>query len=418
MSAAYQEKIRQEERKRKAAEADKLQKELLKKSKPQPKPSASATPTPASALKSSPATRKLQQSPSNSRSASAATSAATSAAASSSKAKKLPTSPVLPLRQMRRPSPSRVIRKLETESPSASSTSKSSIKQDTEVEPMDTSEEPSAATSRLESSPQSSSKLSTSAVKVETTTPVPSKAAPKDVPVEKPKNYRIVGMRDITRGGLVVGAKVQGRYQSKWQDAEILEIRPDNVLVKFGNKISLAMKVKNPDKNVEGELRVEAEEDDEGGEVSQPSSTTTDEAEATPSTGYTATHHKKLVDLVKSLDESLDTDSLSLSNLADLDVAALLAQYTVKKQKEAVATSQEETSKQINQLRTELDAKTKETKMIKEEFTRREEERFEKIRDLFSRVLSVCIGAGPESRFTTYEELVDLLENIAESLAE
>jgi len=60
---------------------------------------------------------------------------------------------------------------------------------------------------------------------------------------------------------------------------------------------------------------------------------------------------------------------------------------------DAVATSQEETSKQINQLRTELDAKTKETKMIKEEFTRREEERFEKIRDLFSRVLSVCIGA-------------------------
>jgi len=39
------------QRKRKAAEADKLHKELLKKSKPQPKPSASATPTPASALK-------------------------------------------------------------------------------------------------------------------------------------------------------------------------------------------------------------------------------------------------------------------------------------------------------------------------------------------------------------------------------
>jgi len=40
--------------------------------------------------------------------------------------------------------------------------------QDTEVEPMDTSEEPSAATSRLESSPQSSSKLVSPTLSVHT----------------------------------------------------------------------------------------------------------------------------------------------------------------------------------------------------------------------------------------------------------
>ncbi|XP_067931877.1 ATPase MORC2-like isoform X2 [Watersipora subatra] len=457
MSAAQQEQIRLEERKRKAAE-EAAKASAQKKSKPSvvkdsvPVKSKPTPPRAASPIRRPPTAVTAAR-------ASSSRISSTSASNSSSKLSSPPSvnnktavstlpgqvkeaSPELPpMRVTRRSSPARTVKKQEPSTPSMTTPTRASRSSHNNIgavtseppEPSGLPESMDTSTDSSKPSPKQSSvvngNMSISAIKVETATPrstvtSPKKAEIKWTPKTTPK-YRVITIADLTTGELEVGNKVQGRYQNKWQDAEVLEIRPDNVLVKYKSKISLAMKVKNPEKNIEGELRIETEEEEDLGEMSQPSSTTIDESFSTPSSQYSTVHHKKLTSLVKSLDRSLDVDSLSLSNLADLDVLALLNRYTSKVKKEAAGASLNESRREIDalqsertRLETELQAQVTELAATNTRWQKRETERFERIRELFSRVLTVCIGAGPESRFTTYEELVSLLENIATSLAD